>query len=108
MFMDKERKKRVLSKVMNITKGKTHIRYKTRSKDRYQITIHTVNIIKNGVNSRTRITSPKERYSTVSTINVMYCRLGWFDIRIGTKTPLRFVTYLSKVTKINEKSVLTQ
>jgi hypothetical protein len=26
----------------------------------------------------------------------------------GTKVPLGFVTYLAKVTKINEKSVLTQ
>jgi hypothetical protein len=34
-----------------------------------------------------------------------YCRLGWVDIGIGTKVPLGFVTYLSKVTKINEKSV---
>jgi hypothetical protein len=31
----------------------------------------------------------------------------WDDIGTGTKVPLRFVTYLSKVTKINEKSVLT-
>jgi hypothetical protein len=38
------------------------------------------------------------------------CTVGWVDIGIGTKipVPLRFVTYLSKVTKINEKSVLTQ
>jgi hypothetical protein len=34
--------------------------------------------------------------------------IGWVDIGIGTKEPLRIVTYLSKVTKINEKSVLTQ
>jgi hypothetical protein len=36
------------------------------------------------------------------------CPLGWVDIGTGTKVPLKFVTYLSKVTKINEKSVLTQ
>jgi hypothetical protein len=36
------------------------------------------------------------------------CRVGWVDIGTGTKVPLRFVTYLSKVTKINEKSGLTQ
>jgi hypothetical protein len=30
--------------------------------------------------------------------------VGWVDIETGTKVPLRFVTYLSKVTKINEKS----
>jgi hypothetical protein len=34
--------------------------------------------------------------------------LGWVDIGTRTKVPLRFVTYLSKVTEINEKSVLTQ
>jgi hypothetical protein len=33
----------------------------------------------------------------------VYCTIGWVDIGIGTKVPLRFVTYLSKVTKINEK-----
>jgi hypothetical protein len=32
--------------------------------------------------------------------------LGWVDIGTKTKVPLRLVTYLSKVTKINEKSVL--
>jgi hypothetical protein len=32
--------------------------------------------------------------------------LGWVDIGTRTKVPLRFVTYLSKVTKIDEKSVL--
>jgi hypothetical protein len=37
-----------------------------------------------------------------------YCRVGRVDIGIGTKVPLRFVTYLSKITKINEISVLTQ
>jgi hypothetical protein len=39
-----------------------------------------------------------------------YCVVvvGWVDIGTGTKVPLRFVTYLSKVTKINEKSGLTQ
>jgi hypothetical protein len=33
---------------------------------------------------------------------------GWVDIGTRTKVPLKFVTYLSKITKINEKSVLTQ
>jgi hypothetical protein len=32
--------------------------------------------------------------------------VGWVDIGTRTKVPLRFVTYLSKVTKIDEKSVL--
>jgi hypothetical protein len=36
------------------------------------------------------------------------CPVGWVDIGTGTNVPLRFVTYLSKVTKINEKSVFTQ
>jgi hypothetical protein len=35
------------------------------------------------------------------------CTVGWVDIGTMTKVPLRFVTYLSKVTKIIEKSVLT-
>jgi hypothetical protein len=34
------------------------------------------------------------------------CLVGWVDIGTRTKVPLRFVTYLSKVTKIDEKSVL--
>jgi hypothetical protein len=34
--------------------------------------------------------------------------VGWVDIGTRTKVPLEFVTYLSKITKINEKSVLTQ
>jgi hypothetical protein len=34
--------------------------------------------------------------------------VGWVDIETRTKVPLKFVTYLSKITKINEKSVLTQ
>jgi hypothetical protein len=46
------------------------------------------------------------RYSSVKYCNAW--TIGWIDIRTGTKVPLRFVTYLSKVTKINEKSVLTQ
>jgi hypothetical protein len=37
--------------------------------------------------------------------NIQYCIVGWVDIGIGTKVPLRFVTYLSKVKKINEKSL---
>jgi hypothetical protein len=36
------------------------------------------------------------------------CTVGWVDIGTRTKVPLKFVTYLSKITKINEKSVLTQ
>jgi hypothetical protein len=40
--------------------------------------------------------------------NMFTYTVGWVDIGIRTKVPLRFVTYLSKVTKINEKSVLTQ
>jgi hypothetical protein len=36
------------------------------------------------------------------------CALGWVDIGTRTKVPLRFVTFLSKVTKINEKRGLTQ
>jgi hypothetical protein len=39
---------------------------------------------------------------------VVYCTLGWVDIGTRTKVPLKFVTYLSKETKINEKNVLTQ
>jgi hypothetical protein len=31
------------------------------------------------------------------------CTVGWVGIRTRTKVPLRFVTYLSKVTKINAK-----
>jgi hypothetical protein len=38
----------------------------------------------------------------------MYSTVGCLDIGTRTKVPLRFVTYLSKVTKINEKNVLTQ
>jgi hypothetical protein len=34
--------------------------------------------------------------------------VGWVDIGTRTKVPLKLVTYLSKRTKINEKSVLTQ
>jgi hypothetical protein len=34
--------------------------------------------------------------------------LGWVDIGTRTKVPLRCVTYLSKVTRIDDKSVLTQ
>jgi hypothetical protein len=36
------------------------------------------------------------------------CTVGWVDIGTRTKVPLKFVTYLSKITKINKKSVLTQ
>jgi hypothetical protein len=34
--------------------------------------------------------------------------VGWVDIGTRTKVPLRFVTYLSKIQKLNGKSVLTQ
>jgi hypothetical protein len=37
-----------------------------------------------------------------------YCTVEWVDIGTRTKVPQGFVTYLSKTTKINEKSVLTQ
>jgi hypothetical protein len=33
---------------------------------------------------------------------------GWVDIETRKKVPMGFVTYLSKMMKINEKSVLTQ
>jgi hypothetical protein len=36
-----------------------------------------------------------------------YCTVEWVDIGTRTKVPLGFITYLSKVTKIKEKSVLT-
>jgi hypothetical protein len=38
----------------------------------------------------------------------MYFIVGWVDVGTRTKVPLRLVTYLSKVTKITEKSVMTQ
>jgi hypothetical protein len=38
-----------------------------------------------------------------SKIDPPYCTVGWVDIGTRTKVPLRLVTYLSKVTKINEK-----
>jgi hypothetical protein len=41
--------------------------------------------------------------------NVRYVHiLGWVDIGTRAEVPLKLVTYLSKITKINEKSVLTQ
>jgi hypothetical protein len=40
--------------------------------------------------------------------DIEYCRIGWVDIGTRTKVPLKFVTYHSKMTEINEKSVLTQ
>jgi hypothetical protein len=46
--------------------------------------------------------------STPAVASYTTSTLGWIDIGTGTKVPLRFVTYLSKVMKINEKSVLTQ
>jgi hypothetical protein len=36
------------------------------------------------------------------------CTIGWVDIGTRTKVPLGFAIYISKITKINEKSVLTQ
>jgi hypothetical protein len=36
------------------------------------------------------------------------CTIGWVDIGTRIKVPLRFVTYLSKIMKIIENSVLTQ
>jgi hypothetical protein len=36
------------------------------------------------------------------------CRVGWVDIGTRTKVPLRFVTYLSKVSETDEKNVLKQ
>jgi hypothetical protein len=41
-------------------------------------------------------------------VYTVHCTVGWVDIGTRTKLPLKFVTYLSKITKINEKSVLTQ
>jgi hypothetical protein len=35
--------------------------------------------------------------------NTVYCIIGWVDIGTRTKVPLKFVTYLSKITKINKK-----
>jgi hypothetical protein len=48
------------------------------------------------------IANKKRRFITV------HCTVGWVDIGTRTKVPLRFVTFISKVMKINEKSVLTQ
>jgi hypothetical protein len=48
-----------------------------------------------------------QRYNTRNSKVLIYCTIGWVDIGIGTKVPLGFVTYLSKVKKMNEKSVLT-
>jgi hypothetical protein len=42
------------------------------------------------------------------TKRVRGCTVGWVDIGTRTKVPLKFFAYLSKTTKINEKSVLTQ
>jgi hypothetical protein len=38
----------------------------------------------------------------------VHCTVGWVDIGTRTGVPLRFVTYLSKIMKINEKGVLIQ
>jgi hypothetical protein len=38
----------------------------------------------------------------------VYSTVGWVDIGIKTKVPLRFVKYLSKVSEIDEKNALTQ
>jgi hypothetical protein len=37
----------------------------------------------------------------LTTVFILYT--GWVDIGTRTKVPLKFVTYLSKITKINEK-----
>jgi hypothetical protein len=37
-----------------------------------------------------------------NTCNKKACRVGWVDIGTRTKVPQRFVTYLSKVSKIGE------
>jgi hypothetical protein len=50
----------------------------------------------------------KPRQSVIFILNTQSWALGWVDIGTGTKVPLRFVTYLSKIAKINEKSILTQ
>jgi hypothetical protein len=44
----------------------------------------------------------------LSSVDIEYCIIGWVDIGTRTNVPLKFVTYLSKITKINENSVLTQ
>jgi hypothetical protein len=36
-------------------------------------------------------------------IDFPYCAVGWVGIGTGTKVPLRFITYFSKVTKINKE-----
>jgi hypothetical protein len=36
-------------------------------------------------------------------LGTIICAIGWVDIGTRTKVPLKFVTYLSKITKINEK-----
>jgi hypothetical protein len=58
-----------------------------------------------------RINWKISRKSSFEDVSVQFfgdCSLGWVDIGTRTKVPLKFVTYLSKITKINEKSVLTQ
>jgi hypothetical protein len=47
-------------------------------------------------------------YTDSTVVDRFYSTIGWVDIRTRTKVPLRFVIYLSKVTKINEKRVFTQ
>jgi hypothetical protein len=44
----------------------------------------------------------------ILTVDPVGYTIGWVDIGTRTKVPLKFVTYLSKNTKIREKSVLTQ
>jgi hypothetical protein len=48
------------------------------------------------------------KWCGVKILSNTFCIIGWVDIGTRTKLPRRFVTYLSKVTKINNKSVLIQ
>jgi hypothetical protein len=47
----------------------------------------------------------EETFQNDVTQQINLYTVGWVDMGTGTKVPLRFVTYLSKVNKINEKSV---
>jgi hypothetical protein len=47
------------------------------------------------------------QFSSVFPATLPYT-VGWVDIGTRTKVPLKFVTYLAKITEINEKSILTQ
>jgi hypothetical protein len=50
-------------------------------------------------------TSPNVHFC-VLLCTVLYCKLGWVDIRTRTKAPLKIVTNLSKVLKMFTKNVL--